>query len=94
MVYDIVLTAIGVIVLLAGLAMFAMKKSGWMLAVAVGALWLLAMGIYAAYKASGFYGPVGLAAGSAGPLVTTIIGFLIFFLGVGAFLYVMRKRRG
>ncbi len=89
-----VLTAIGGVILIAGLVLLAMKMRGWMLAVTAGVLWLLAMGIYAAYRAGGFYSPYGgLAAESIGPAITTALGFLIFFIGVGALLYVMRRHR-
>ena len=94
-IHEAILTAIGAIVLIAGLVLLAMRRRGWMMAVTAGALWLLAMGLYALYRAGGFYGPAGgLAAGSAGPLVTTILGFLIFFTGVGVLIYIMRKGGG
>jgi len=93
--YELILVGIGLAIMIAGVAMALAKLRGWLAAVAVGALWLLAMALYTAYKYSGFYAPTGgLAQGSAGPAITTALGFAIFAAGLGIFIYIYRRGRG
>jgi len=93
--YELILMGIGAAAVVAGIAMGLARLRGWLAAIAIGTLWLLSMAVYTAYKYSGFYAPTGgLAQGSAGPAVTTALGFAIFVVGLGAFIYIYRRGRG
>lgn|GEM_PF-1079685 len=92
--YEVLLISIGLAVLIAGAAMAFMRVRGWLAALSVGGLWLFGMALYAVYKYSGFYSPTGgLAQGTIAPAMTTALGFLIFLVGVGIFVYVYRRIR-
>ncbi|MEM1611636.1 MAG: hypothetical protein QXQ57_08345 [Sulfolobales archaeon] len=92
--YEILLILIGLVVLIAGVVMAFTRVKGWLAAISVGGLWLLAMALYTIYKYSGFYSSTGgLAQGTIAPAITTALGFLIFLAGVGILLYVFRRTR-
>ncbi len=92
--YEILLISIGLAVLIAGAVMAFMRVRGWLAPLSVGGLWLFGMALYAVYKYSGFYSPTGgLAQNTIAPAMTTALGFLIFLVGVGIFVYVYRKIR-
>ncbi len=74
------LTLIGVIILVAGIALLVTKKKGGFLALLVGLLWLLTMGIYYAFAYTGVY-ETGLYP------IANIIGIVLLIVGLGAVLY-------
>ncbi|MGC8983037.1 MAG: hypothetical protein ACP5KA_04710 [Desulfurococcaceae archaeon] len=87
----LVLLVLGIVILLAGIGLYAAKKKGGLVLLALGALWCLAMVIYYIYSSLGFYGVVGLKQESAGPLVTTTLGFLILAIGIALAVYVAKR---
>ncbi|MDT7894917.1 MAG: hypothetical protein RQ855_01820 [Desulfurococcales archaeon] len=92
--YEILLISIGLAILIAGMVMAFIRVRGWLAALSVGGLWLFGMALYAIYKYSGFYSPTGgLAQSTIAPAMTTILGFLLFLVGVGIFVYVYRRIR-
>ncbi len=92
--YEILLISIGLAVLIAGVVMASMRVRGWLASLSVGGLWLFGMVLYIIYKYSGFYSPTGgLAQSTIAPVMTTALGFLIFLVGVGIFVYVYRRVR-
>lgn len=82
----IVLTIIGIIILVLGIALFAGKKRGGGLVVLLGALWLLTMALYYGLSYAGIYG-------TPHPL-NNIIGVIILVAGLGITLQYLRKRAG
>jgi len=79
-----ILTVVGLIVHLAGVALyFVAKRRGGLFLALLGGLWTLAMVIFYIYSTLGFYGPMGgLQQESAGPVTTTVVGFIILIIGV------------
>jgi uncharacterized membrane protein len=78
-----ILTVIGVIIHLVGVALyFIAKRREGLLLTLLGGLWTLAMVIFYIYSTLGFYGAVGLRAESPGPAVTTTLGFIILIIGI------------
>ncbi|WP_440059603.1 hypothetical protein ACSU1N_00125 [Thermogladius sp. 4427co] len=88
---DVILLSIGVIILIAGLLLYAAGKRGGLAITLLGGLWTIAMVIYYIYSNLGFYAAVGLNTSSAGPVVTTTLGFLILIIGIGVAVYVARR---
>jgi len=76
----LLLTVIGVIILVVGIALLATKKKGGFLTLLIGLLWLLTMGIYYAFAYTGVY-ETGLYP------VANIIGIVLLIVGLGAVLY-------
>ncbi len=81
--------ALGVIILLIGLGLVAARRrSGWIIAL-MGAIWLIGFGIYRVLDIAGIYGKVAAEAS----YVPNIVGTILFLAGVGAFIYIARRRR-
>ena len=74
------LTIIGVIILIVGIALLATKKKGGFLALLIGLLWLLTMGIYYTFTYTGVYKT------SLYP-VANIIGIAILIIGLAVVIY-------
>lgn len=82
----VVLTIIGALILILGIALFVGKKRGGGLLVLIGALWLLTMALYYGLSYAGIYG-------TPHPL-NNVIGVIILVAGLGITLQYLRKRAG
>lgn len=76
----LLLTIIGVIILILSIVLLATKKKSGFIALLIGLLWLLTMGIYYVFAYTGIY-KTGLYP------VANIIGVVILIVGLGAVLY-------
>lgn len=76
----LLLTIIGIIIFVAGIALLAGKKKGGFLVLLIGLLWLLTMGIYYLFTYTGVY-ETGLYP------VANIVGIVLLIAGLGAVLY-------
>ncbi len=74
------LTIVGIIILIAGIALLASKKKGGLLVLLLGLLWLLTMGIYYIFTYTGVY-ETGLYP------VANVVGVVLLIVGLGAVLY-------
>jgi len=74
------LTIIGVVILIVGIALLATKKKGGFLALLIGLLWLFTMGIYYTFTYTGVY-KTGLYP------VANIIGIAILIIGLAVVIY-------
>ena len=81
--------AIGVIILIAGLALTASKTRGGLMLLVMGVLWLAAFGLYLALLSVGIYGKVG----AEGGYIPNLIGLVLLIVGVVAGVRVARFRR-
>jgi membrane-bound ClpP family serine protease len=79
----VVLTVIGVIILLLGIAMHAAKRRGGLMLILVGVLWLFTMALYYGLVAAGLYG--------SGSIVLNVIGVLILVVGGALSIVYLRK---
>ncbi|MEL9999761.1 MAG: hypothetical protein QXP03_06220 [Desulfurococcaceae archaeon] len=82
----VVLTIIGAIILVLGIALFAGKRRGGGLLVLIGVLWLLTMALYYGLSYAGIYG-------TPHPL-NNVIGVIILVAGLGITLQYLRRRPG
>jgi membrane-bound ClpP family serine protease len=78
-----VLTVIGVIILLLGIAMHVAKRRGGLMLILVGVLWLFTMALYYGLVAAGLYG--------SGSIVLNVIGVLILVVGGALSIVYLRK---
>lgn len=81
-----VLTVIGVVILVIGLAMLFTKKRGGLVVLALGALWLFTMALYYGFVFAGIYG-------SEFHIAKNIIGLLILVVGVFVTTNYLRKAK-
>jgi len=79
----VVLTVIGVIILLLGIAMHVAKRRGGLILILVGVLWLFTMALYYGLVAAGLYG--------SGSIVLNVIGVLILVVGGALSIVYLRK---
>jgi membrane-bound ClpP family serine protease len=79
----VVLTVIGVIILLLGIAMHVAKRRGGLMLILVGVLWLFTMALYYGLVAAGLYG--------SGSIVLNVIGVLILVVGGALSIVYLRK---
>lgn len=78
-----VLTVIGAIILLLGIAMHVAKRRGGLMLILVGVLWLFTMALYYGLVAAGLYG--------SGSIVLNVIGVLILVIGGALSILYLRK---
>jgi uncharacterized membrane protein len=91
----LILTAIGIVITALGLVLYVAKKPrpGMFLTV-FGTLWVFAMLVFYIYNTLGFYAVSGLQQESAGPAVTTALGFILLILGVAIAIRLARRGGG
>lgn len=80
------LTVIGVVILVIGLAMWFTKKRGGFAVLMLGALWLFTMALYYGFVFAGVYGPEF-------HIAKNIIGLLILVVGVLVTANYLRKAK-
>ena len=81
-----VLTVIGVIILLIGIALYVAKKKGGLMLTLLGALWLFTMGLYYGLAAAKLYG--------SSSILLNVIGIIILILGTAISIIYIKKYLG
>ncbi|RLE62438.1 MAG: hypothetical protein DRJ49_03975 [Thermoprotei archaeon] len=85
-----VVLAIGIIVLIVGILMAALKKRGGLLLTFIGVGWLITFGLYFVLVHTGLYGKIGSGPG----LVLNAVGVVILMIGLIIAYSAIRRARG